>query len=160
VKTNREMAILWNEIGRENLDTPKVLPQRLLALLNAGFLEEEQCIFLSALRRIVPVKRLNFPDRTSYECHVNHIHIEEYLENGGLPPLELLGCGIALARELKARLLALYARRNFRIIVALRGASCTVRFHTVRSEQEWVDKDQLGDGGDAVAILETHESER
>ena len=53
-----------------------------------------------------------FPDRTAYECFVNHIHIEDYLENGGLPPLEMLGRGIALARELKARLSQLHGDKH------------------------------------------------
>ena len=159
MKTNREMDVLWVEIREEHLDNPEALPQELLTLLNAGFLEQDQCVFLSALRKEAPVKRLDFPDCTGYECFVNHIHVEDYLENGGLPPSELLGCGIALARELKARLCALHGARHFRIIVAFQGAMCSVRFHTIRPDEEWMDKDLHGYGEEAIAILETRESE-
>ncbi len=82
------MDALLAEIHDDNLDDPKALPQKLVALLNEGFDEEEQCIFFSRLKKETQVQRLDFPDCTAYECFVNHIHVEDYLENGGLPPLE------------------------------------------------------------------------
>jgi hypothetical protein len=157
VKTNQQMEVLYDEIRTENLDDPNALPQKLLALLNGGFAEEEQCVFLSRLKKAVPVKRADFRDRTAYECFVNHIHVEDYLENGGLPRLEMVGRGIALARELKARLCRLPGEKHFRIIVAFHASTCTVRFHTIRSDEEWVDKD--ASGADAIAVLETQEIE-
>jgi len=111
------------------------------------------------LKKAASVKRLDFPDRTGYECFVNHIHIEDYLENGGLHPLEMLGRGIALARELKIRLGQLHGDKHFRIIVAFDGSSCTVRFHTVRPDEEWVDKNLDRYREEAIAVLETQELE-
>jgi hypothetical protein len=159
VRTNQKMEVLYDEIREEKLDDPKALPQKLLALLNQGFVHEEECVFLSVLKKAAPVKRLDFPDRTAYECFVNHIHLEDYLENGGLSPLEMVGCGIALARELRARLSRLHGTMHFRIIVAFDGSTCTVRFHTVRSDEEWAAKDLNGYKAGAVAILNTQESE-
>ena len=156
MKTNQSMEALCDEIRAEKLDDPKALPQRLLTLLNAGFVEKEECVFLALLKKDAPVKRIDFPNRTAYECFVNHIHIENYLENGGLPRLEMLGRGLALARELRARLLRIRRDRHFRIIVAFHGPTCTVRFHTIRRDEEWVDKD-AGPGTEPVAILETQE---
>lgn len=157
MKTNREMDALYEQIREGNLDDPKALPQKLLALLNAGFVEVDQCFFLAALKKIASVQRLDFPDLTSYECFVNHIHIEEYLENGGLPPLEMLGRGLALAQELRERLSQLHGARHFRIIVAFPGPTCTVRFHTMRPDETWTDKDTAGPGSEALAIFETQE---
>jgi hypothetical protein len=152
------MEMLFEEIRDEKLDDPKALPQKLLALLNAGFVEDEQCVFFSLKRKTVPVQRLDFRDRTDYECYVNHLHVEDYLENGGLPPLEMLGRGIALARELRDRLSRLHGMKHFRIIVAFNGISCTVRFHSVRPDEEWVDKD-LNAREKAIAVFETQELE-
>jgi hypothetical protein len=156
VKTNQQMEMLYDEIRQENLDDPKALPQKLVALLSGGFIEDEQCVFLSLLKKAAPVKRIDFPDRTKYECFVNHIHIEEYLENGGLPPLELLGRGFALARELKTQLSRLHGAKRFHIIVAFQGTGCTVRFHTVRPDEEWIDKEA---GLEAIAVLDSRESD-
>src|SRR5690242_13732807 len=135
------MEALCDEIRAERLDDPGALPQKLLTLLNAGFVEEDECVFLALLKKDAAVQRIDFPNRTAYECFVNHIHIENYLENGGLPPLEMLGRGLALARELSERLSHLHGARHFRIIVAFPGVTCTVRFHTIRPDEEWVDKD-------------------
>ena len=156
MKTNPQMDALYEEIRDDNLDDPKALPQKLLALLNAGFVEEEQCVFLLLKKKKVSVQRIDFRDCTDYECYVNHVHVEDYLENGGLPPLEMLGRGIALAQELKSRLSQLHGAKHFRIIVGFNGISCTVRFHSVRPDEEWVDKD-LNAREKAVAILETQE---
>jgi hypothetical protein len=158
VKTNAQMEILFGEIREDNLDDPKALPQKLLALLNAGFVEDDQCLFLSVKKQSVPVQRMDFRDCTDYECYVNHIHVEDYLENGGLPPLEMLGRGIAFARQVKDRLTQLHGTKHFRIIVAFNGISCTVRFHSVRPDEEWMDKDANAKAK-AVAVLETQESE-
>src|SRR5579863_9329610 len=152
------MEILYDEIRDENLDDPKALPQKLLTLLNGGFVEEEGCVFLKLLRAAALVKRVDFPDRTSCECFVNHIHIEDYLENGGLTPIEMLGRGIALAQELKALLSRLHGTRRFKVIVAFQGVTCTVRFHTVRPDEEWVDKDAARMEHEAIAVLDTQES--
>lgn len=159
MKATPQMEVLYEEVRDEHFDDPKALPQKLVALLNAGFCEEEKCVFLKRLKEAAPVKRADFPNRTAYECFVNHVHIEEYLENGGLPPMEMLGRGLALARELKGRLTDLHGRRHFRIIVAFRGVGCTVRFHTIRPDEEWVDKDAGAIGPGAVAVFETQELE-
>lgn len=159
MKASPQMELLCDEIREEHLDDPKALPQRLVALLNGGFVEEEQCVFLAALKKGAPFKRLDFPNPTGFECFVNHIHIEDYIENGGLPPLEMLGRGIALAHELKDRLSRQHGTKHFRIIVAFHAPMCTVRFHTVRPDEEWVDKDASGYGPEAVAVFDTREME-
>ena len=157
MKTNHSMEVIYDEIRDENPDDPKALPQTLLALLNAGFVEEEGRVFLSPLRKDAPVTRADCPERTQYECFVNHIHVGDYLENGGLPPLELLGRGIALARELKERLSQLHGLRDFRIMVRLQGTICAVRFHTIRPDEEWIDKG--GPLEEATATFERQEME-
>lgn len=159
MKTNQEMEILYEGIREDNLDDPGALPQKLLALLAGGFVEDDQCIFLTSLKKTAPVTRLDFSQRTQYECFVNHIHIEDYMENGGLPPLKMLGRGLALAHELLSRLSRLHGTKHFRVIVVFQGASCTVRFHTIRPDEEWVDKDAARFGPEAIAVFDTTELE-
>jgi len=157
VKTSPGMAALYQEIEEEHLDDPKALPQKLIKLLDGGFVEEEGGVFLARLRQEAPVQRLDFPDRTAYECFVNHVHLEDYLENGGLPPLQLLGRAIAFARELLQRLSRLYGVKEFRVIVASDGHTATVRFHTIRPDEQWVSKGVEGFREEVFAILETKE---
>jgi hypothetical protein len=141
VKTDQRMEAYYEEVRAENFDDPKALPQKLLAVLNAGFVEKDQCVVLAQLKKSVQVQRPDFSNSTGYECFVNHRHMEDYLENGGLPPLETLGRGLAVAQELKERLIAVGGLQHFTIIVAFDGSTCTVRFHTLRHDEEWLDKD-------------------
>jgi len=158
VRNSPKMDTLLAEIHDSHLDDTKALPQRLIALLDEGCTEEEQCVFLSRLKKESRVQRLDFPDLTAYECFVNHVHVEDYLENGGLPPLELLGGGMAFASELGERLRRLHGTKHFRIIVASDGgATCTVRFHTVRHEEEWAGKNSNGFKEEVIAVIETQE---
>ncbi len=157
MKTNPRMEALYQEIQEEHLDDSNALPQKLLKLLDEGFVEEDRCVFLSRLRKDAPVQRLDFLDRTGYEAFVNHVHLEDFLENGGLPPLAMLGRGIAFARELLERLSRLHGTREFRVIVASDGRTTTVRFHTIRPDEQWVAKGANGFREEAIAILETKE---
>ncbi len=157
MKTNPRMEALYEEIQEDHLDDPKALPQKLVKLLDQGFTEEDQCVFLAHLRKDAPVQRLDFPDRTAYECFVNHVHLEDYLENGGLPPMTLLGRAIAFARELLQRLSRLQGTKEFRVIVASDGQTSTVRFHTIRPAEQWVSKGVDGFREEALATLETKE---
>jgi hypothetical protein len=151
------MEVLYQEIEEEHLDDPKALPHKLIQLLDEGFVEEDGCVFLARLRQEAPVQRLDFANLTAYECFVNHVHLEDFLENGGLPPLELLGRGIAFARELLQRLSCLHGTKEFRAIVASDGHTSTVRFHTIRPDEQWVSKSFEGFREEALAILETKE---
>lgn len=157
MKTNPRMEALYEEIRQEHLDDPTALPQKLIKLLDEGFVEENGCVFMVRLKKEAPVQRLDFPDETAYECFVNHVHLEDFLENGGLPPLELLGRAIAFARELLQRLSRLHGTKEFRVIVGSDGTSSTVRFHTVRPDEEWVSKGHNGLREEALAVLETKE---
>lgn len=157
MKTNPQMEALYEEIHEAHLDDASALPQKLNQLLEEGFTEQDDCVFLARLRKDVPVERLDFPDRTAYECFVNHVHLENYLENGGLPPLELLGRGIAFARELLQRLSQLHGTKEFRVIIASDGHTSTVRFHTIRPDEQWVSKGLDGFREEALAIPETKE---
>jgi len=158
VRTSPKMEALLAEIHDDNLDDPKALPQKLAALLNQGFVEDEECIFFTRRKKDSQVQRLDFPNLTAYESFVNHVHIEDYLENGGLPPLEWLGRGMAFASELADRLRRLHGTKHFRVLVASDGgASCTVRFHTIRREQDWAGKNSNGFKEEVIAIMETQE---
>jgi hypothetical protein len=154
VKTDQRMEALYEEVRAENLDDPKALPQKLLTLLNAGFVQQEQCVFFAELKKAAQVKRFDFSNSTGYECFVNHIALKDYLENGGLPPLEMLGRGLAFAEELSGRLRALPGGRHFRILVVFDGSTCIVRFHTLRHDEEWVDRD-VDTLSHATAVLDT-----
>jgi hypothetical protein len=156
VKLNERMEILYQEVRAENLDDAGDLSQKLTQLADSPLVEEEGCVFLGTLRRGAgEMKLADFSDRTAFECYVNHIHVEDYLENGSLVALIILGRGLALARQLRDRLATIDGHRHFRVIVTFHQAGCTVRFHTIRPDEEFTDKELSGLEEVAVAVLET-----
>ena len=56
------------------------LAESLLDLLAGGFVIDDGCAFLAALKTRGGNSRLDsFPDRTGYECFINSIHIDDYV---------------------------------------------------------------------------------
>jgi hypothetical protein len=68
------MDLLLEEIREENLDDPNLLSQKLLTVVSAGFLQEDDCVFLAAFKQAAScTNRAHFTDCTGYECFVNHL---------------------------------------------------------------------------------------
>src|SRR5260370_27877134 len=93
------------------------------------------------------VKTTDFPDRTGYECFVNHVHLPFSSTRESL-----LSC-LRYAITLKSVLSQLQPRRQFQIIVSIGEGGCTVRFHEDRSGESWV-ADNLEGYPEAVLVLE------
>ena len=156
MKTNQRMEALYQQVRQDHLDDPKALSQKLQAVLEAPLVEEEGCLFLAPLRARVPtVKLADFQNRTAFECYVNHIHVEDYSENGGFLPLPMLGHGMAVAQELRDRLAREKPGKHFHVIVNFDGEHCDVRFHTVRPDEEWIGPDLEEYPHEALAVLDT-----
>jgi len=156
MKTNQRMEALYQQVRQDNLDDSKALSQKLQALLVSPLVEEDGCVFLAQLRSQVPTLKLaDFKNRTAYECHVNHIHVEDYSENGGFLPLPMLGYGMAVAQALRDRLAKEKPEKHFHVIVNFDGDHCDVRFHTVRVDEEWLGPDLEEYPQEALAVLDT-----
>jgi len=156
MKTNQRMEALYQQVRQDNLDNPKALSQKLQALLASAFVEEDGCCFLEQLKAGVPTVKLpDFKDRTAFECYVNHIHVEDYSENGGFLPLPMLGYGIAVAQALRDRLAREKPEQHFHVIVNFDGDHCDVRFHTVRVDENWISSDLEEYPQEALAVLDT-----
>ena len=58
-----------------------VVPQALLALLDDGFEDMDGGVFFRRLaKRAMTSNASDFPDRTGWECFVNHVHVDDYFE--------------------------------------------------------------------------------
>lgn len=89
----------------------------------------------------------DFPDRTGYECFVNHYHIRY---DGSHAALRQLVTEIAGVRK---SLLEYAPDRGFLIIVSISGGECTIRFHERRPGEAWLAGDLEGYTEDAVAAI-------
>jgi hypothetical protein len=88
----------------------------------------------------------SFPDRTGFECFVNHLHFSYSRTRESV--LSCLTYAVSLQRAL-----AQHADgRSFLVILSL-GNDCTVRFHEVRKGENWVAENLERYAEDAILLL-------
>ena len=104
------------------------LPAELNSLLESGITSNEEIISLNALDTSLPMEGM---DLTGYECLVNHIHVDDYVDDN------LLSYGMAFYKRLIG-LLKTYPEKKFRVILAYDDLTCSVRFHLIREGEEWL----------------------
>jgi hypothetical protein len=131
------------------------VPEWLQALLSAGLLERDGCLFLAAaappLGASVPEQ---MHDRTGWETFINHFHVDPTDDT-----FADLAVAAAAALELVRQIEQLNPPRSARVIVSrnLQGEfpNSTVRFHRLRPGETWLAADLEGYRNEAVAYLDT-----
>jgi hypothetical protein len=111
-------------------------------------------IFKSMVKNAKRVNKDNFPDLTGYECFLNHIHIEDYLDISSPGPQALLKQGVVFALHVKNQLEKFFQHSKFRLIVAFNESGCNVRFHCLRLGEKWLSEDLEQDTGESILVLE------
>ena len=132
---------------------PIELPAKLSDLLSAGFVDQDGCVFFAQFaKRTSGASRSDFPDLTGYECFVNHVHIDDYVEDADAQTLAAVG--VAFARRLCELLSA--RTGDFNVIVGSDDLSWSVRFHRVRAGEAWLSDDLESYQDEAIAVLTAH----
>ena len=157
MKKNRRMGALCNDVKSKSLDDPKSLNRKLAELLDSGFTRADGCVLHAAQEKLRGNATLeDFPDRTGYECFVNHIHVEDYLDGSDIfGQVARLGQGIAFGYNLKEKLSSFSANESFRVIVSSDESSCSVRFHVIRNGEEWLSSDLDSYENEAILVIDT-----
>lgn len=115
------------------------LPPELLEISTDGFREADGCVVLDALfRRGVNAGVDDFPDRTGFECFVNSIHIDDYVDARYLSTAFLF-VDACLARWRKQGLSG-----TMRAIVSCDEFGANVKFHLAREAESWLAEDLEG----------------
>jgi len=144
---------MLNELDNQKMHIVISTLEGLRQLLDEGFIKAEGCVFLKQLYGpSVMNTRLNHQDLTGYECFVNHIHIEDFIDVNDLKKINVLQYGIFFSQRLKDKLATIYPEEKFRIILACDIDDCNVRFHKVRPNEEWID-DNIERYNEAVMIF-------
>ena len=94
----------------------------------------------------------DFPDRTGFECFINHVHLPFAGTNESL-----VAC-MAYAAALQHSL-AYFAegQRRFRVIVGIGARDCAIRFHWIRSGETWISDNLEGYKSEAILVLDVVE---
>jgi hypothetical protein len=120
--------------GSEWSDHP--LPSELGAVAAKGFIETDGCYFLEELfQNGASVSQRDFPDQTGYECFINSVHVDDYVE----------GCYLAVALHFAETLLTVWRQRGLpktlNVIVSSDEMGAVVKCHVVRDGQSWLAED-------------------
>jgi len=125
------------------------LPDELSALLAAGFVEVNGCAFLTSLiAKDTNASGDDFPDRTGYECFVNSLHIDDYVES------DFLECACLFVSEAFKQWRAQSIPSLLQAIISYDEFGSLVKFHVVRSGESWVDED-IDSYEDAILVLDS-----
>jgi hypothetical protein len=98
-------------------------------------------------RQSASVSVEDFPDRTGYECFVNHIHLPY---NGTRDSLVGL---LEYVAQLRRGLEQYAPERQFLIILSISGAECVVRFHECRPGERWLASDLEGYKEESILVV-------
>jgi hypothetical protein len=111
-----------------------ILPSSSLRkIANSGFKLQDGCYFLHALAdNSLNVSKENFPDYTGYECFVNSIHIEDYVDENVLEQAILFVIEVFSVWNASISDFALAA------IVCADEWSVVVKFHMYRFNENWL----------------------
>lgn len=112
------------------------LPSSLSELITPGFCEQDGCIFFVSLRvRDTNATTSDFPDKTGYECFVNSIHIDDFVQFDYLP-YACLFVETCFAMWRRSGI-----RGDIKAIISSDELGALVKFHLVRDSETWVDQD-------------------
>lgn len=143
IRMNDRMAMLYHPSDMT------ALPGNLEELLMGGFTLHEQCIFL---RKLFESKgnatRAAFADAIGYECFVNHFHFEGESER------ELASIGVEFCKRARLEWGKSGLSGDLQFIISIRANECTLRFHRVRNDPQWLD-DDLNLYEEAILICDT-----
>lgn len=144
-KFNQQMIF---EIARQNWVFSE-LNSQLKKIVEKGFIEREKCFFLKELfNKSTNATQCDFPDETGYECFINTVHIDDYVEKNYIP----------VAWKFAEALIQKWRTEHFEMVLSVIVSSdemgATVKCHLVRKNQSWIASD-LNKYKDAVMIVDS-----
>lgn len=118
------------------------------SIAKAEFTIVDDCVLLkNDGERANNVAAADFPDRTGFECFVNHVH-RPYDETR-----ESLQSCIQYATGLRTQLSEIQNGRQFAVIVSVSDDDCVVRFHQLRHGEHWLAEDLETYSQEGVLVL-------
>jgi len=131
----------------------------LISLLGSGIIENNGTFLLKKLEDSVKDPFPRFGDLTGYECEVNHVHLEDYIDfSHNKDPEILFRSGVAFVSRLNEKLALTYHNEHFRIILSYsldEPLGCSIRFHKIRTGENWIKMEDLeGYKSEAIMVMD------
>ena len=115
------------------------IDSKLAAIADSGIVAVDDVFFLHELAKAkTNAKKENFPDKTGYECFINHVHIEDYVADN------FAGHAWSFAARTLKKWTDEKFNGQFVAIISSDEESTTVRFHHKRPNESWLANDLDG----------------
>lgn len=153
MRMNSNMQKLYGKLDSSKISAIN-LNHNLHKLLIPKFVKVHDTILLKTQKKLTKVSIDAFPDLTGYECFVNHVHIEDYIESV-CSQKELFKQGLSFATMLANELKLSFPNKPFWVILSVNKSSCNVRFHQLRKDERWLADNIEEYTKEAIMVLET-----
>ena len=132
----------------KNVSSNKKLETSLQELVLSGFIEVDGCYFLQKLfNQQKHISSLDFIDKTGYECFVNSIHIDDYIEE------DLFIQGLLYSDKIISEWLKLENNTTLEVILSETDFGFQIKFHVSRPNENWILESDLNIFKEALLIL-------
>ncbi len=128
----------------------ETLRSELMQIAVEGFVQQENCFFLKKLAGPqTHVKRSDFFDDVAYECFVNAIHIDDYVD------ANFLGQGILLMNEVFKSWQSYNPGQKLKCIIGETDFGMNIKFHVKRDGIKWIEESDIEGFEEGIIVFES-----
>lgn len=145
---NSEMSKAYSNLLLDNVE----LDRSLCEITESGFKGQNGCFFLGKCLEIDTNTSINdFPDKTGYECFINSVNIDDYVEDGYLEQ------AVSFVRNVFSQWNDIQESKKLIAILSLDEFGLKVKFHMHRVGEQWL-SDELEDYEESILVVDSSES--
>ncbi|MVF14711.1 hypothetical protein FT643_21465 [Ketobacter sp. MCCC 1A13808] len=146
---NKDMATAYSHLELNG----RVLDRELLKIGESGFSEKYGCVFIKACINIETNASVDdFPDKTGFECFINSINIDDYVE------ADYLIQGVLLTRKIFSHWNKEKRDQNLLAVLSLDELGLKLKFHLQRTGEQLL-SDELNDYEESIMVVDSSDSE-
>ena len=117
-------------------------------LLNEGFIFHEGCYFLKTLyKQQSHINQSDFIDSTGYECFINSIHFDDYIENNVFEQALLFSDNLIKKWNIQNNGLVL------KLILSETDFGFNLKFHLYREYEHWINENDIDKFEEAIIVF-------
>ncbi|MBD7970442.1 hypothetical protein [Paenibacillus gallinarum] len=160
MKTNSKMKQYLDSMKTGSMNNISNELSKIENIILPRFFEWDGCVLLNQEKNSELATYFSpnqfVPDRTAFEADYNHIHLNDYFDEG-INPDAILNIGIRILEVWAAVLYRQYnGHRKFMLILSYDSEEIVLRFYTVRgNEVPWLNTTELESYLDGLLIIET-----
>lgn len=119
-------------------------------LLSEGFIFHKECYFLRSLyKQQNHINQSDFIDNTGYECFINSIHFDDYVNTDVLEQALLFSDNLIKVWNVQNNGLAL------KLILSETDFGFNLKFHLHREDEQWINENDIDKFDEALIIFNT-----